>query len=183
MLIALIAAVIAALVGRLRGGSFERLAGTHFRWPLLLWAGLVIQVGLDVWEPDWLTQGWALAALLGTNLLVAAFLAVNSRLPGMTLAAIGMLSNVIVIAANGAMPVSRSAAEAIGANFRDLGVKHEILTDATRLPWLADIIPVPGINALISVGDVILALGIAWFVYRRMVSGEALVARRSAASG
>ena len=170
MLLALIVAVIAAVIARLRGGSFQSLAATEFRWPWLLWTGLVIQVGLDVWDPSWLSSDGALAVVLATNALVAAFLALNQRLPGMALAAIGMSLNVLVIAANGAMPVSASAAGEAELGATELGVKHELLTDSTRLPWLADVIPIPGLATLISVGDVVLAIGIAWFVYRRMMT-------------
>lgn len=182
---ALIVAVAAALVARLRGGSFESLAATPFKAPFLLWAGLVIQLGLGVWEPEWLSEDGALAVVLGTNALVAAFLALNQRQPGMALAAIGMSLNVLVIAANGAMPVSSSAAGEAGLELRELGVKHEILNESTRLPWLADVIPVPGLSMLISVGDIVLAVGIAWFVYRRMTAprGGRRGARSPEASG
>jgi hypothetical protein len=40
------------------------------------------------------------------------------------------------------------------------------------LPWLADVIPLPVLERLISVGDVLLALGIAWLVYARMMEGR-----------
>jgi hypothetical protein len=172
MLIALIAAVVAALIARLRGGSFESLAATPFRWPLLLWAGLIVQIAFGAWDPDWLGTSGGLAVILTTNVLVAAFLAVNRHLPGMVLAAIGTMLNVLVIALNGAMPVTLGAAQIAGAGVRDLGIKHEILDAETRLPWLADVIPVPGLRVLISVGDVLLAIGIAWLVYRRTIAGD-----------
>ncbi len=110
--------------------------------------------------------------ILATNVLVAAFLAINRWLPGMVLAAVGTVLNVVVIAANGAMPVSLRAAEVAGIRSTEMGIKHEILDADTVLPWLGDVIPVPGLDALISVGDVVLAMGIAWLVYRRMTAGR-----------
>ena len=182
MLVALVVAVVAALVGRLRGGSFEGLAATSFRAPAVLWAGVAIQIGIDVWDPEWLGEGAALAVLLGTNALVAVFLALNHRFPGMIVAAAGMALNVIVIAANGAMPVSRSGAA--GVRLEDLGFKHEFLDESTRLPFLADVIPIDFLRTLISAGDVVLAAGIAWFVYGRMMSGDTMDrAKRSTTSG
>jgi hypothetical protein len=172
MLIALIAAVIAALIGRLSGGSLESLAATAFRWPLFLWAGLVVQITFDVWHPDWLSPAGGLGVILATNVLVAGFLAANRRLPGMVIAAVGTLLNILVIAVNGAMPVSLRAAGIVDVSIRQLGIKHEILDAGTRLPWLGDVIPVPGLDILISVGDVLLAIGIAWLVYRRTVAGR-----------
>lgn len=172
MLIALIAAVVAAVAGRLRGGSLETLAATPFRWPLLLWTGLIVQITFDRWDPQWLGSTGGLVVILGTNALVAGFLVANRRLPGMAAAAAGTLMNVLVIALNGAMPVSRRATDIAGVSLRDMGVKHEILDSETLLPWLGDVIPVPGLETLISLGDVVLAVGIAWLVYRRTIAGR-----------
>ena len=172
MLLVLIVALAAALAGRLRGGSFASLAATSFRAPYLLWAGLAIQIAADLWAPEWLGSGGALAVILATNALVAGFLALNHSLPGMVVAAVGMTLNVVVIAANGAMPVWLAAAEQADVKITDLGIKHEPLDDGTLLPWLADVIPVPGLATLISVGDVVLAAGIGWFVYRRMLARD-----------
>jgi hypothetical protein len=35
-----------------------------------------------------------------------------------------------------------------------------LLDDATRLPWLADIWPLPPLRSIISIGDVVLAAGL-----------------------
>lgn len=169
MIIALVLAVAAAGVALLRGGSLDRLAATHFRWPLLLVAGLGGQLAIEMWSPPWLGEGSGLAVLLASNALVALFLGVNLRLPGIPLAAIGMALNVVVIAANGAMPVSQRALEVAGYEGRvtDFGAKHELLDAETKVPWLADVIPVPYARAIISLGDVVLGLGIARLTYRR----------------
>jgi hypothetical protein len=166
--------VLAAAIAALRGGSFEELARTDFRWVPVLIAALVAQVGFDIWDPAWLSDTGGLAVILITNALVAVFLGRNWKLPGMGLAAGGMALNVVVITANGAMPVSLRAAEIAGLQGppREPGMKHEVLTDDTLLPWLADVIPLPVLERLISVGDVLLALGIAWLVYARMMEGR-----------
>ena len=159
----------AVLVGLLRHGSLDALASTPFRALPVLFASLVVQVGFDIWDPEWLGDGGDLALLILTNLGVAAFLLLNRELPGMLLAAIGLVLNVLVIAANGAMPVSEEAAETAGmGSIAEVGLKHEPLTDDTLLPFLADVIPVPGIAKIVSLGDLFLAAGIAWLVYRRM---------------
>lgn len=169
MIITLLLAAGAAGLALLRGGSLDRLAATEFRWPWLVVIGLGAQIGADLWSPSWMDEGAGLAVLLGSNALVAIFLAANARLPGVFLAAIGMAMNVIVIAANGAMPVSTLALEKAGYEGQpgDLGTKHELLDAGTRAPWLADVIPVPYARAIISLGDVVLALGIARLVYKR----------------
>jgi hypothetical protein len=165
MLSALILAVLAVGVGLLRGGSLDSLANTRFRWTSLLIAGLGAQLVLQIWSPSWLGDAGELAVLLGSNLLVALFLFGNRRLPGVTLAVGGLLLNVAVIGANGAMPVFEGAAEEV--SLAGAGPKHEPLTDDTLLPWLADVIPVPVVNEILSIGDVLLALGIAQLVYSR----------------
>jgi hypothetical protein len=183
----LLLAAGAAGVAILRGGSLDSLAATKFRWAWLLAAGLGSQIGLELWSPSWADGGWGVVVLLASNALVAAFLAANARLPGIGLAALGMVMNVVVIAVNGAMPVSEKALERAGFEGRveEFGVKHELLDDDTNLPWLADVIPVPG-RTIISLGDVVLALGIAQLVYRRTrgsTGGKHLVQRTTRYSG
>lgn len=170
VILVLIVAVGAALYGFARGGSLDGLANTRFRYVWVLFLGLVIQAGFGMWDPAWLTDTGALVIVLVSNAAVALFLAINRHVPGMLIAAFGLLLNVAVIAPNGAMPVSLTAAELAGGDApAEFGLKHEILTNDTVFPWLADVIPVPGMRSLLSVGDVVLAAGIGFLVYRRMV--------------
>lgn len=156
-----------AILALARGGSLEAIANTRFRAGWVLFTGLVAQLALDVWRPEWLPEGGELGVLLGSNALVAAFLIVNRRLPGMALAGVGLLLNVAVIGSNGAMPVDRNAVAGIGITMEGAGPKHEPLHDGTVLPWLADVIPVTPTREILSVGDVVLAGGIARLVYAR----------------
>lgn len=168
MILALVVAVVAAVFGLIRGGSLDSLAETRLRWLPLLFGALVFQAGMDIWNPEWLNDTGDLAVLLLSQAAVALFFALNWKFPGMAVAAVGFALNVIVIAANGAMPVSDRAAELAGlTDIGELGIKHERLDDDTALPWLADVIPVPGTAKIVSPGDVFLAAGIGWLVYRR----------------
>lgn len=174
MIVALAAAIAAAIAGLLRGGSLDRLAETRFAWTPLLFAALAVQLAASLLFE---VEGAAgLAIVLGTNAAVALFLLANRGLPGMTLAALGLLMNVAVIAANGAMPVSQRAAEIAGvsiAELDDAAPKHEAMNDSTALWPLADIIPIPGFRSIFSLGDVVLAAGIAVLVYRRTTRADA----------
>jgi hypothetical protein len=167
-------AAVAGLYGLVRGGSLDGVAATKFRFLWLLFAGFVLQIGFSLWNPVWLTENGEIAVLVASNLLVAAFLIANRRLPGMLVAAGGLVLNMLVIASNGAMPVSLEAADIAGTDLEtaDFGIKHELLGDDTVFPWLGDVIPLPGLSTLISAGDIVLALGIGRLVYRRTLSEE-----------
>lgn len=169
MIVTLLIAVAAAGWAVVRGGSLDGLAATKFRWPGLLVVGLGSQIAIEIWSPKWLDDGGGLIVLLASNALVGGFLVANLRLPGVPLATLGMILNLVVIAANGAMPVSERALEKSGfdGEVDEFGAKHERLDDGARLPWLADVIPVPYARTIISLGDVVLALGIAQLVYAR----------------
>lgn len=174
MILALIVAVLACLVALVRGGSLDNLASTHLRWSLLLFGALMVQIVVDLSDPPWLGDGAGFLIMLATNAAVIAFLALNRQLPGMALAALGLLLNLIVIVANGAMPVSAWAAEVVGLSeqLQDPGVKHEVLDSQTLFPFLGDIIPIPGLSKIVSVGDVVLAAGIGLLVYRRSLEEQ-----------
>jgi Family of unknown function (DUF5317) len=168
MLTALIVAVIAGLLGLLFGGSLEALVATRVRWLWLVYLGFAMQLVALAWSPEWLDGRSELALLLATNAPITAFMALNFRLPGMLLAGIGLALNLLVISANGAMPVATGAATGIERSVEDAGAKHEWLDDSTALPWLADVIPVPPIRTILSLGDVLLITGVAYFVWAQM---------------
>lgn len=174
VLTALVLAVLTGVAARLRGGSLNGLAETTFRWTPLLVGALVLQITFLYWDPEWLGSRGGLAVVLASNGAVAVWLLVNRTLPGLLLAAAGMALNVLVIAANGAMPVLESSAEraGIGQSLDDAGIKHERLDEDTVLPWLGDAIPVRPFKEVLSVGDVVLALGLCRVVDRRMTKDK-----------
>lgn len=173
MIITLIVAVLAAGAGVLRGGSLRALADTRFRWVALLLTGLAVQIFYDIWRPEGLSERGALLVVLASRAAVAGFLLVNWRLPGLMLAGTGLALNVVAIAANGAMPVWDRAVDAAGLiapTDEEFGITHEPLTDDTVLPWITDVVPIPILETVISVGDVLLAAGIGWLVFARTTS-------------
>lgn len=168
MITALIVAVVAMFIGILVGGTLESLVTTRVRWLWLVYAGFLVQITTLIWSPAWLDGGTELAVLAFTNVPIALFMALNYRLPGMVLAALGLALNLTVIFSNGAMPVATGATTGINPQVQDSGFKHEWLDDSTNLPWLADVIPVRPIGSVLSVGDVLLAAGIGYFVFAQM---------------
>ena len=179
-------AIVAALIaGLARGGSLDSLAQTKFRWGVLLVEGLLIQLAFDLWDPPGLTRSGAVIVLIASNAAVAGFVLLNRRHPGMFLVAAGLLLNVVVIAANEAMPVSSAAARSAGVAAppeTSPDLKHEQLDEDTSLGFLGDVIPIPGLKEVLSLGDVVLGLGVGRLVYAR-TRGVRRAEKPSAASG
>jgi hypothetical protein len=179
--IALVVAAFAAWAGVLAGGSLDSLAATKLVASPLLFAGFALQLLFTFWQPSWMTTELSLAVLVSSNLLVGLFVWLNRRLPGILLAGTGLVLNLLVISLNGAMPVSADAARIAGGaqGLENADSKHDVLNDDTLLPWLSDVLPVPGVGLVLSVGDVVLVLGIARLTYARTKAGD----RTSEASG
>ena len=181
MEIAPLVALLAGLVAIVGGGSLVGLVSTRFRAALLVVASFVVQFAFVAWPPEWLTRTSALAIFLAAQGAVVAFLLLNRELPGMKIALAGLLLNMVVISLNGAMPVSETAARAAGTEYlsdqrhveHGLHLRNEILDDDTALPWFSDVLPLPVIRQVLSIGDVIIGFGIARLVYKRMKSDPA----------
>ena len=163
MLWMLLVLAIAVVVGMVRGGKLRNLTEIRLRawWLLLVGFGLQI-VAAYVRSPD-----VAVALVLVSYLPLLLFVWLNRQGAGLWIAGIGILMNFTVIAINGGMPVSAEAfVMAGGEGNLVLGAKYVVFDQSTRLPFLADIIPLP--RAVISLGDVLLAIGIAVFLEDRM---------------
>jgi len=169
----LIVIVAAVLVGLLVGGSLRNFERLRVHWWVLAFAGLALQI-LPVptigGAPTWAVGAGMLVA---SYVLLLTFLTVNRWIPGAPVMAIGLVLNLAVVAANGGMPVSARAVEAAGGSAAELaegaGAKHHLLNDAEVLSPLGDVIPIPPpIGVVLSIGDVLLYLGIGWFVIQVM---------------
>jgi hypothetical protein len=159
VVVAVLALTLVAATGHLRPLSVLRVRAVR-----LLVVSAVVQIGTASLAPGSVVL--RVVALVVTILLVGLFLGANVGLPGVPLVAAGLFLNIVVIIANGAMPVSTTAAAMAGI---DAGAVHltddplrEPLGDGTRLAVLADRIPVPapGWAQVVSAGDVLAAAGI-----------------------
>lgn len=156
--------LLAIALSYIRGGRLTRIADAELRGNVLLFSGLALQLAVDVaagrgWLGDATLLGWSV--LLVSQLLVVGWLVGNRQLPGVALVAAGLALNAVVIAANGAMPVAPAAMRVLGVDHLEVPLgKHTRMTDATLLPWLADVIPLPPLRSIISVGDIVLAAGL-----------------------
>lgn len=165
-----VAVAVALAVGRLAGGRLARLGALPLRRRRLLVLAVLAEVaGLVTGGPVFA------AGLLAAAGLVGAFLLANRGVRGTGLVALGLLANALVIAANGAMPVSLDATARAGADLQPVlagnDPRHRLLTPSTRLPWLADVVPVPlpVVPQVASPGDVLVAAGAAQLVVTGML--------------
>jgi hypothetical protein len=117
-------------------------------------------------------------------LLVGYGLWANPHLRGLWFVGLGLFSNALVIFANkGHMPVSSEALYRVGMESfiprlqQQYDAVHTLMTESSRLWFLADVIPVSilGYTNVISIGDVYLMVGIALTIL-----DGALEARRKA---
>ena len=110
--------------------------------------------------------GWTVT--VATSLPLVAFFIVNRSVPGTLVVGIGFLLNLVVITLNRAMPVSPDAAQAAGVPItREIqGPRHEVLTEHSLLPWLGDVVPLPPLDTVVSIGDIVLAVGIGYMLFR-----------------
>ncbi len=183
MVLVVVVLLVALGVGRLAGGSLARLGALPLRSRRLLALAVAAQLlGVVIGGPAH-PVGLALSAGL-----VVAFLARNRTVRGTGLVALGLLANALVVGANGAMPVSGAAAARAGIGTSSLiagaDPRHLLLDEQTRLPWLADVVPVPlpVLPLVVSPGDVLLAAGAGQLVVAAMLRprrGVPVLPRRS----
>lgn len=175
--------VVGVAVGYTLGGRLRRLADVPVRATSLLWLAAVLQfVHFDV-----AGTREAVEAALHMSLMVPIFGLVGVwalvNLPGrsrtvqaaVALVLIGGAMNAVAIAANGRMPFSEAAL--VAANVSDeqrargeRSPKHVAADETTRLLWLGDVIPVRPVAKVVSIGDIVLLLGVAAAVSGGMTS-------------
>ena len=160
MLGPLIAFGLGVAAALLSGGSLDRFAEARFRRAPLFWLSLVAPLVVAFGPGRSRTVPFAVAIVVISNLLLVAFALSNRHVPGLTLVALGVFLNALVITLNGGMPVSAAAGrEAASTQFVG-SIKHEPLTDETLLPLLADRIPVGPAGQVWSLGDLLLVAGV-----------------------
>lgn len=183
MSLAVVVLVGAIVAGLAAGGSWRRLADLPLRQLWLVVAAVLAQAGgaavglLGVAdESTSYVVGLAISAALAL-----AFCARNARVSGVPLVTAGLLLNAVVVAANGAMPVSIVAAYharvPIAAISAGTDARHEIAGEGTALPWLGDVVPVPLPlrPEVVSAGDVLVVAGLAELVVAGMLPYPAVM--------
>lgn len=174
MTLLLIAVLLGVSAGLVTGGRLRKLEEASLRGGPALVLSLVALALIQVWHPrmDDLRLVWMVWMPLALIALTVCLL--NWRHSGMVLAAAGIALNGVVVAANGGMPVCASNVPATITAVRlqlDLSWLHIPMSPSTILPFLADVIPVPGpagFRGMASFGDLLLAIGVAHYLAASM---------------
>ena len=170
MILVAIVAILAIGGGYAVGGRVRNLERLRLRWWPLAPIGFAMQLA-PVPVAGEGGDAIAIGLLIASYVLLIAFCILNLRTAGFPVMLVGLALNMLVISANGGMPVGREALEASGqeALLQDLvegeGAKHHLEGEGDVLTFLADVIPVPPpVRQVISVGDIVVYLGVIWLV-------------------
>jgi Family of unknown function (DUF5317) len=160
--------VLAALTVPLAGGRLGALVELRLRHGWAIFTALALQVAaLDL---PGLPEGLRPVLVVASYPVGAVFLAANRRVPGMALVAVGGALNLVAILANGGvMPASPSALAAAGLPLDEPGFQNSAAVANARLAFLGDVLYIPAswpFSNVFSVGDVLIAVGVAWGLHR-----------------
>jgi hypothetical protein len=200
MLGLLIPMVLTTVTGALGVGSAAGLQRQRIQWWPLALGSIAIQLAL--FNPPVDRQAWAL--VWGPWIWIASLVAMVAVLVrngvsnptgrgAFRLAALGVGLNVLVVLANGGyMPQSPSARLAVrGTPLVVAGAAPQLRNVApsdsdTRLAWLGDVLAQPAwlpTANVVSIGDMVLSVALAWWAFRAMTSmGPTQVRRQPADS-
>ena len=173
--------LIGLIAGFAAGGRLDNLIAIRLRWPLVIFGALALRLGTEAA----LTRDVGIVELLRMPLLAAAYgiLAVglwaNRARPGMSLALVGIALNATAILVNGGfMPVWEPSLTAAGFGRADVLSPIHVILPATldanffrSAGPLGDVIPIPlpWLRNVLSIGDVILGAGLAFFLFAGLV--------------
>jgi hypothetical protein len=163
-----VALLAGGLLGLLAGGRLAGLGEVHLRW----WGALLAGVGLQLLAgPVGLGGRPGTTAVVGSYLCLVAFTLANRHLPAMPVVVVGLLLNATVIIVNGGMPVRADAVVAVGLDpdaldAADLGAKRHLEGPDDELTFLGDVLPLRPLGEVVSVGDLVLAFGVAALLFR-----------------
>ena len=155
----LVTLALALGIALLSGGSLHRVLETRLQASWAMFGALAVQVALDLF---WSGPATGLTHLLlaFSYLLLIGFCAANLTLKGMTVVAVGIALNALVITINGGMPIRTDS------GFQAT-VKHHAEGPSDSLTFLGDIIVLRPLNQALSFGDLIMLVGLVDVLFHR----------------
>ncbi|MEP6680167.1 MAG: MFS transporter [Chloroflexota bacterium] len=176
------AVILALIVGALAGGGFPRLAELRLRWLPLLGIALALRLGGMLLPSDTSVPiGWIFVLAYA---FIFAWLWRNWAVPGLQIASVGIAANTLAVLLNGGqMPVWGAAFSAAGFApsaiaddpFHRLLLSDRLADFVGHGGLFGDVIPIPLpiIRDVVSLGDILLALGIFWAIVYSMTRPRA----------
>jgi MFS family permease len=170
-----LAAVLAVAIAWALGADLPAASRTRLRATPLVFLALAIQLVIFTRLGNLVPAPGHVSLHIASYGALVVFLVLNGRNVGLTVAAAGLISNLVVIVANGGrMPVSAAVWKESGRSLHTIagsGVYHNnTLTGShSHLAWLGDVFPLPLGKVLgntVSLGDLLIVVGLAIFVYR-----------------
>ena len=183
MFILVVALAGGLLAGLLLGGSLANLERLSLRLPWLVVIALLLQI--VAFSP----VGAGLPSVVDVTLHIASYgllltcVAANLRRPAVMCFGLGVLSNAVTVAVNGGyMPASRAAVRLAGLPISAQPHNNsELAGSGAHLVFLSDVFALPHavpLANIFSVGDILIAIGLAWLIaegMRRPAAGAGLV--------
>ncbi|NLC69596.1 MAG: DUF5317 domain-containing protein [Clostridiaceae bacterium] len=182
-----LSAVLGMAASLISGGRFSNFTNFKFKKGFLIVLGLLVQfvAQLAIGRLPYHVINNAVWINMVVFCLLFSGFWFNKKYAGIDTIALGTALNALVIMFNnGRMPVNREILsrnglwQAIEMVEKGLDFKHVFIDESTRLVFLADIIEPPGIFGffmrIISIGDVLITLGIGILVFE-MFSGYSIL--------
>lgn len=174
----LILLILSVAIGYIFGGRLKGILKMDIKWLWLPVIAYAMDAALEpvarkaafFWDYAWIF-------VLLQYLLLFAFVARNIKSPPFWPLCAGTAANFLVISLNGfKMPVAAAifdvnsaAAAETARRLADGEILRYTLANAdTKLAFLGDIIKIPGVGGFASIGDLLLAGGLAWLIIAGM---------------
>ncbi|WHY66558.1 DUF5317 domain-containing protein [Neobacillus sp. SuZ13] len=171
--------IISFIIGFLRKGNLRALAQLKLKWGWIFPLLLLVELAVFMLQNDSKFLGQISGSIyIVVYVLGLLFLFMNRKNPGFMLILIGVFLNFLVMVINGGrMPVSVEAAAVLDPGYIEalkdsLYAKHTMLNSSTSLGFLGDIIPISDPyprTQIISIGDILMNIGIFFFIQYLMV--------------
>jgi lipoprotein signal peptidase len=159
------------LLGFLLGGRLEGLSTVRFRWAWLAFAGLAAQVVLFGGAVDGLVGSAGPGLYVASTVAVLVAVVRNIAVPGLALVALGAVSNLAAIVANGGYMPTDPAALAFAGLEPSEGFSNSVVDPDPALRPLTDVFALPAgmpMANVFSVGDVLIGVGVAVTIVHAM---------------
>jgi hypothetical protein len=171
--------IISFIVGLFRKGNLRAFSQLNLKWGWVFPLLLIVQLTVFTLQNNSEFLGQLSGSIyILVYIIGLLFLFLNRKNPGFILIFIGVFLNFLVMVVNGGrMPVSVESAAVLDPGYiealkESLYAKHTMLTSTTHLGFLGDVIPISDPyprTQIISIGDIIMNIGIFFFIQYIMV--------------